>query len=105
MIISREKIELEVVLQEYTYCGVKRLVLHIGGSVPLHPRGYDGITLIKLTRNKRGVLRWDCERFPFILYWGADHSSPCRSWEDGLKGFENHKIRFLKTFKANIIQS
>jgi len=95
MIISREKIELEVVLQEYTYNGIKRLVLHLGKNIPKYPHGYDGITLIKLAPND-GRLRWPRDQFPFIIHWATDHSNPCRSWEDGLKAFEHHKLRILK---------
>ena len=97
MILSRDTLELEIVFQEYKYDGIKRLVLHIGkpDSTPLHLSGYDGLMLIKLAPNNMMLSCWPKERFPFILYWGAGSSQPCRSWEDGLEMFENIKTRML----------
>lgn len=99
MIISRDEVELEVVLQEYTYRGVKRLVLHLDPtkSIPLHPLGYDGITLIKLAPNDiRDRNPWKGTTFPYILYWATGHKHPIQSWKSGLEVFERMKQRFLE---------
>ena len=99
MILSRDTIELEIVLQEYTYRGIKWLVLHIDSnkSIPLHPSGYDGITLIKLAPNDRRERDyWPETRFPYILYWATGHNQPCRSWKSGLEMFERIKARFIE---------
>ena len=97
VIISRDELELEIVLQEYKYDGIKRLVLHIDPtkSIPMHPNGYDGLTLIKLSPNDTKSF-WPNDRFPFILYWSAGHSQPCRTWEHGLEMFERIKTRMLE---------
>lgn len=99
MIIARDEIELEIVLQEYTYRGIKRLVLHLDPtkSIPLYPEGYRGITLIKLAPNDiRERNPWPGIEFPFILYWATGHKRPCRSWEKGLESFERIKNRFIE---------
>lgn len=97
VILSRDTVELELVFQEYVYSGIKRLVLHIGPphSIPLHPSGYDGTTLIKLEANF-GTHRWPVERFPYVLHWSAGHNQPCRTWKDGLDMFERIKGRMIQ---------